>query len=123
MTPSHRVVVAILAAIAVVGCDSMELTIAVEGESDGSLVVANATSEPWRDARLVVEAVERDNSTSVCADRTVAEWQPMATVTVPKCGDKVRLTLTTGGETARFSYVNGQLFRRFGRKEVPVSSS
>jgi hypothetical protein len=117
------VIVAILAAIAVVGCDSMELTIAVEGESDGSLVVANATSEPWRDARLVVEAVERDNSTSVCADRTVTEWQPMATVTVPKCGDKVRLTLTTGGETARFSYVNGQLFRRFGRKEVPVGAT
>jgi len=123
VTPSHRLILAILATIALAGCDSMELTIAVEGGSDDSLVVANANAEPWRDARLVVEAVERDNSTSVCADRTVVEWQPNATVTVPKCGDKVRLTLTTGGETARFSYVNGQLFRRFGRKEVPVTGS
>jgi hypothetical protein len=33
----------------------------------------------------------------------------------------MRFTLTTGGETARFSYVNGQLYRRIGRKEVPIS--
>jgi hypothetical protein len=123
VTPSRRLILAFLAAIAVAGCDSMELTIAVESESGGSLVVANATTRPWRDARIVVEAVESDNSTSVCADRTVPEWRPTSTVTVPKCGDKVRLTLTTGGETARFSYANGQLFRRFGRKEVPVGSS
>jgi hypothetical protein len=42
-------------------------------------------------------------------------------VSVPACGDKIRLTLTTGGETARFAYANGQLYRRFGRKEVPVA--
>ena len=51
----------------------------------------------------------------------VGSWKPGETISVPACGTKIRFTLTTGGETARFSYANGQLFRVFGRKEVPVA--
>jgi hypothetical protein len=101
----------------------MELTIDVEPGGDSTLVVSNANDSEWVDAQLVVEAVESDNSTSICAERTVGSWQPKQEISVPMCGNKVRLTLRTGGETARFSYANGQLFRRFGRKEVPVKSS
>jgi hypothetical protein len=42
-------------------------------------------------------------------------------IRVKACAEKVRFTLTTGAETARFSYSNGQLYRRLGRKEVPIT--
>lgn len=111
----------LLVAAAGAGCDSVELTIGVTPAVDGSLLVANANETAWTDARLVVEAVESDTSTTLCADRPVSDWRPGDTVSVPACGDKILLTLTTGGETARFTWANRQLFRRFGRKEVPVA--
>ncbi len=123
MTVSHRMITGLALVAALVGCDSMELTIAVEPGPEGELSVANAGLKAWSGARLLVESVEPDTSTSVCADRAVATWRPGEAVRVPACGDAIRLTLTTGGETARFSWVNGQLFRRIGRKEVPVKSS
>jgi hypothetical protein len=118
---SKLVLLSLTVAIAVAGCDSVELTIGVRPGPEGSLLVANADDAAWADARLVVEAVESDNSTTECADTTVARWEPGDEITVPACANKVRLTLTTGGETARFAYANGELFRRFGRKEVPVA--
>jgi hypothetical protein len=123
MTISHPVIAGLILVVLMVGCDSMEHTVSVEPGTEGSLRVANATAETWSDARLVVEAVEHDNSTSVCAEETRSVWRPGESISVPECGDKIRLTLTVSGETARFSYANGQLFRRFGRKEVPVGGS
>lgn len=105
-----------------IGCDSMELTIGVDAGPDSTLLVSNANDRVWTDAILVVEAVETDNSTTACAERRVGNWEPRQEISVPACGAKIRLTLSTEGETARFSYSNGQLFRRFGRKEVPVNS-
>ena len=121
MTDRMRIVCGLVAVIAVLGCDSVELTIEVDSGPGGTLLVANANDATWTDAALLVEAVESDNSTVVCADRSVGPWSPGQTIEVPMCGDKIRLTLTTGGETARFAWANGQLFRRFGRKEVPVA--
>jgi len=109
--------------VAALGCDSVELTIGVSPGASSMLEVTNANDTHWIDARLLVEAVESDNSTTLCAERAIGIWQPGDTVSVPSCGDKIRLTLTTGGETSRFSYANGQLFRVFGRKEVPVPNS
>ena len=123
MDVSHRVVTSALIVLALASCDSMELTIAVDPGPGGTLAVRNANAEPWSGAHLLVEAVESDNSTTVCAEETRSVWPPGESVPVPMCGDKTRLTLTVSGETARFSYANGQLFRRFGRKEVPVGSS
>lgn len=107
-------------AAGLVACDSMELTIAVNETTDGWLEVANANDSAWTDARLVVEAVESEGTTRPCVEETRSRWESGETVRVPACGEKVRLTLTTGGETARFSYNNGQLYRRIGRKEIPV---
>ena len=123
MKIAGRILFGLLLMAAMLGCDSMELTIAVAPGASGTLEVANANDTEWIDARLVVEIVESDNSTTGCAERTVGSWQPGDTVTVPVCGNKIRFTLTTGGEVARFSYANGQLFRIFGRKEVPVPGS
>lgn len=121
MPHSKRLLFLVLLAGAAVGCDSVDLTIGVAPGSADSLLVSNANDSEWTDARLVVETVESDNSTTPCVERTVATWRPKETVTIPACGNKIRLTLTVGAETARFAYANGQLFRRFGRKEVPVA--
>ena len=121
MLHSKRLLCVALLAGAAAGCDSVDLTIDVAPGSADSLIVSNANDSGWTDARLVVETVESDNSTAPCVERTMATWAPRETVTIPACGNKIRLTLTVGSETARFAYANGQLFRRFGRKEVPVA--
>lgn len=118
-----RLLCGLLLVLAATGCDSVELTIGVAPGIAGTLDVANANDTVWTDARLVVETVESDNSTSPCAERTVARWDPGDTVSVPACENKIRITLSTGEQTARFTYVNGRLFRVFGRKEVPVTNS
>lgn len=111
----------LIAFLAIAGCDSMELTIAVAPGVSGTLDVANANETAWTDARLTVDVVESDNSATPCAERRVASWRPGEKITIPSCGKKIRLVLTTAGQTSRFTYVNGRLFRVFGRKEVPVS--
>ncbi len=123
MRRPHQILIGLLFVGAVFGCDSVELTIGVEPGVSGSLDVSNANDWEWTGARLLAEAVESDNSTTVCLDREIAGWRPGETISIPKCGNKIRFTLTTGGQTARFAYANGRLYRVFGRKEVPVPGS
>ena len=123
MTACGRIVLGLLAAASLLACDSVELTIAASPGADGTLRVGNANDAAWPDARLLVEAVESDGSTVVCTEEEVASWRPGETVTVAVCGDKLRLTLTTGGDTARFIWASGQLYRKLGRKEIPMHDS
>ena len=106
-----------------VGClvDSVELTIAVRQVDDGWLDVSNANEAAWKDARLTVEAFESEATITPCGEEHIERWEPGETVRVPACAEKVRFTLDTRGETARFTYFNGQLYRRLGRREVPIS--
>ena len=103
------------------GCDSIELTIAVDQSEEGWLEVVNSNDRQLEDVRLVVEAFESEGAVRRCGDAGVARWGPGQKIRVRQCAEKVRFTLTAGGETARFSYFNGQLYRRIGRKEVPMS--
>ncbi len=121
MIKPNRILIALLLGFAIAGCDSVELTIGVTPGASETLDVANVTSATWTDARLTAEIVESDNSATPCAERTMVGWRPGEKVSIPSCGNKIRLVVTTGGKTARFTYVNGQLFRLFGRKEVPVA--
>lgn len=123
MKTTSQILIGLLLAGALLGCDSMELTIDVVEGGSKTLDVANANDSEWIDVLLVVEAVETDNSRSLCAEKDIGSWRPGEKISVPACGSKIRLTVTTGGETARFSYSNRQLFRVFGRKEVPVPNS
>lgn len=120
MNTMLRLLICLLAMVGLGACDSMELTLGVAPGPDETLLVHNANDAVWEDARLVVEAEESDGSTRICAEQARATWQPGEEIRVPACAAKVRLTLTVAGEVARFAYVNGQLYRRFGRKEVPV---
>lgn len=116
-----RLFLVVVLAASLLACDSMELTIAVRDSDEGWLEVANANDTVWTDANLVVEAVESEGTTRPCVEKAMSRWEPGEAIRVPACGEKVRLTLTTGSETARFSYSNGQLFRRIGRKEIPIA--
>lgn len=105
------------------GCfvDSVELTIAVRQVDEGWLEVSNANDTAWKDALLEIEAFESEGTTAPCGREEIARWEPGQAIRVPACAEKVRFTLTTGGESARFSFFNGQLYRRLGRREIPIS--
>ncbi len=118
---SLRICIALVFAVGLASCDSMELMIAVKQPEKGWLEVANASDRVWKDAHLVTEAFESEGATRLCGEESVARWEPGEAIRVPGCAEKVRFTVTTGGEIARFSYSAGQLYRRIGRKEVPIS--
>jgi hypothetical protein len=121
MRPTRLFWITVVMIATLVACDSVELTIAVSPADEGWLEVSNANDATWKDAVLVIEKFESEGSTSPCGEELVAHWEPGQTVRVPACAEKVRFTLTTGGKTARFSYFNGQLYRRLGRREIPIA--
>ena len=116
-----RTILVIVLAAGLSACDSMELTIEVNQPDDGWLEVVNSNDRVLKDARLVIEAFESEGVTRPCGEETVSRWEPGQAIRVPACSEKVRFTLTTGGEIARFSYSDGQVYRRIGRKEVPIT--
>jgi hypothetical protein len=83
--------------------------------------VVNSNERALQDVRLVIEAFESEGAATPCGEEKLPRWEPGAVIRVKACAEKVRFTLTTGGETARFSYSGGQLYRRLGRKEVPIT--
>ena len=115
-----RIVVMIILTAGLFACDSMELTIAVNQPEKGWLEVVNSNDRALKDARLVIEAFESEGTTRPCGDENVPRWEPGQAIRVPACAEKVRFTITASGETARFSYSKGQVYRRIGRKEVPL---
>lgn len=117
---SYFLLAAVLAAV-LLACDSMELTISVKQVNEDWLEVVNSNERALKDVRLVVEAFESEGATTACGEENLPRWEPGAVIRVPACAEKVRFTLVTGGETARFSYSDGQLYRRLGRKEVPIT--
>lgn len=116
-----KICLCVMLATSIIACDSIELTIAVHEVDDDWLEVVNENDTVWTDARLVVEAFESEGATRPCAEEARSRWAPGEAMRVRRCGEKVRFTLTAGGDTARFSYANGQLYRRIGRKEVPIT--
>jgi hypothetical protein len=131
MKPKLRTAVGILtAALALSSCgqgSAPELGIAVRTEADAAgrqtLLVSNATAQTWTDVKVVVESVEADGSATPCSADRIATWGPAAEHRIPACGDKTRITLSTAGASAQFVVAGGKLYRRLGRKEIPVADS
>ena len=117
-----KAILVIILAAGLAACDSMELTIRVNQTEKGWLEVINSNDLVLKDAHLVVETFESAGATSLCDEKDVAHWKPGQAIRVPACAEKVRFTLTTGGETARFSYFDGKVYRRIGRKEIPITN-
>ena len=120
MIPMRTILVFMLAA-GLAACDSMELTIAVTQPEQGWLEVVNSNDRVLKNALLVIEAFESEGTTRPCGEENISRWKPGQAIRVPACAEKVRLTLTVGAETARFSFAKGKVYRRIGRKEVPIS--
>lgn len=116
-----RIILATLLAWGFVACDSMELTLAVDQPEEGWLEVVNSNDRVLKDVLLVIEAFESEGTTRPCGEETISLWEPGQAIRVPACAEKIRFTLTASGETARFSYAKGQVYRRIGRKEIPIS--
>ena len=112
----------LLLAVGLLACESVELTIAVSQPEEGWLEVVNANDRVLKDVHLVFEAFESEGATRPCGEQDIPRWEPGRMIRVKACAEKTRITLTTCGETARFSYSNGQLYRRIGRKEIPIST-
>ncbi len=129
MNPHLSMTAGILAAaVALSSCGpggAPELGIAVRTERDpgGSqtLLVSNATGQTWNDVKVLVESVEADGSATPCGVDRIAIWDPAGEQRIHACGDKTRITLSTGGASAQFVIVDGKLFRKLGRKEIPVA--
>jgi hypothetical protein len=117
-----KAVLVIILAGGLAACDSMELTIGVNEPEDGWLEVVNSNDRVLKDAHLVVETFESAGAASLCDEKDIARWEPGQAIRVPACAEKVRFTLTTGGETARFSYFDDKVYRRIGRKEIPITN-
>jgi hypothetical protein len=117
---SSNLYIAVVLAAGLVACDSPEPAIAVTELEEGWLEVGNATETALKDVHIVVEAFESEGATRPCGEERISRWEPGQRIRVPACAEKVRLNVTTGGKTVRFSYSKGQLFRRIGRKEVPI---
>jgi hypothetical protein len=115
-----RIALVIMLIAGLFACDSIELTIAVNEAEDGWLEVVNSNDRVLKDAQLIIEAFESEGATRPCGEEVVSRWEPGQAIRVKACAEKIRFTLTTGGETARFSYSMGRLYRRIGRKEVPI---
>jgi len=115
------IILVIMLAAGLFACDSMELTIAVNQPDEGWLEVVNTNDRALEEVHLIIEAFESEGTTRPCGEENISRWEPGQVIRVPACAEKVRFTLTTGGETARFSYFDGKVYRRIGRKEVPIS--
>ncbi len=118
----------VILTVAVASCGGptvADLTVSVTPVGDPSqpseLVVVNTSDRSWHDVRVVLEQAEVDGSTTPCGARTVGSWEPGQEVRLPACGERTRIGLETEGSSAAFVFAGGTLYRRIGRKEVPIA--
>ena len=113
------------ALILMVGCgggDVGELEILVTADGD-SLHVRNGSTSVWSDAHVVVQSRQEGEGGKgrICADESFASWSPGEVKTLPACGDKNLIEVEAGGQRGQFVFYNGTLYRKLGRKEIPIS--
>jgi hypothetical protein len=98
-----------------------EVLISVTAQGD-ALTVTNATDGAWEDAHLTVQSREEGEGRSgeLCADDDVGTWHPGQSRVVPWCGDKTLIRVDTAGGSGEFIWAKERLFRKIGRKEIPL---
>jgi len=114
----------ILATCAGCGGSALDIELAARpvGGSDRAVQLVNASPETWTDVHLIVQEDVAAGQGANCTDQRVTTWAPGDGVDVPVCGDRVRITVEVGGTVAMFSYHNNTLYRKIGRKEVPLTA-
>lgn len=84
------------------------------GETFG---LVNRTTSPWSQVSVRVTG---DGGAGACFDGVVATWGAGETQTFPRCGDRSVVALTVDGQEAFFVVGGGTLYRKLGRREIPV---
>lgn len=106
------------------GATTADLTVDVRPEGDpvrpGGLVIANTSDLTWNGVDVRLERTEEDGSTSPCGARALPSWAPGEEIRVPACGERTRITIESDEASAIYVFAGGRLYRRLGRKEVPV---
>ena len=116
------VMVPLVCALAGCGSQPPEITVSYPGqEDDSSFHLVNASDGEWTDVRVVLRAMRPDGIEEQCAQEHFPSWRPGSAQVLPKCpGEKMLITIETGGGQAFFVFAEGKLFRKIGRKEIPL---
>jgi hypothetical protein len=91
------------------------------GETDAAFDLVNASDGTWSEVRVEVRAMRPDGVEAPCADERFPTWPAGAARALRKCpGEKLLVTLSVGGEQAHYVFAEGTLYRKLGRREIPV---
>jgi len=113
-----------LVAGALAGCGGPppELEVSYRAGADkSSFGLVNASAEEWSDVQVLVRGLRPDGIESECAEKRIEAWSPGDAQTLPRCGDeKTLITIETGGQRAFFVLGGDTLYRKLGRREIPL---
>lgn len=87
------------------------------GSSAETFGLVNRTGSSWTQVGVRVTG---DGRAGACFDDVVATWGPGEVQSFPRCGDRSVVALTVDGQEALFVVGGGALYRKLGRREIPV---
>jgi hypothetical protein len=87
------------------------------GSSVETFGLVNLTRSPWSG---VAVRVTGDARATACFTGVVDSWGPGEVRSFPRCGDRTLVALTVDGREALFVFGGGTLYRKLGRREIPV---
>lgn len=110
------IVAVVVLTVACGGPEPVELGLdpGAPGEAFG---LVNRTDSVWLQVRVRVTG---DGGAGACFDGVVDSWGPGETRGFPRCGDRTLVALTVDGQEAFFVVGGGTLYRKLGRREIPV---
>lgn len=121
MTASTRARLTTVVALTLVtlACGSPEpVELALDpGTSGEAFALVNRTGSAWTQ---VAVRVTGDGRAGSCFDDVVATWGPGEARSFPRCGERSVMTLTVAGRESLFVVGGGTLYRKLGRREIPV---
>jgi hypothetical protein len=92
------------------------------GDDRSSFQLQNASGQEWSEVKVLFRRLRPDGIETECATRKYEEWPAGIWVKLPRCeGDRTLITIETGGQQAFFVLAGDKLYRKFGRREVPVN--
>jgi hypothetical protein len=112
-------VAAVALALVLAACGGgAEITVTLqEVGAGGSFGLVNRSPAGWSDVRVRVTG---DSGGGPCYDQVVSGWAPGELRTLPRCGERTLVSIEVGGQQAELVYANGKLYRKLGRREIPV---
>jgi hypothetical protein len=117
-----RIMVLVSVAATLVACggggEEVELGLGPAGGAD-SFSLVNRSGDEWSDVQVRVTG---DSGGAACLDRILLIWRPGEAQTLPRCGDRTVVAVTVSGARVELVFANGKLFRKLGRREIPIPS-